>query len=51
MTEKRLKATHQGVLKIGDRELLCAVLKDGTRIISQTAILKALYQKILEMQE
>ena len=36
-----LKATHQGVLKIGDRELICAVLDDGTRIISKSAIFRA----------
>lgn len=38
---KILKATHQGPLKIGDKELLCAVLEDGTRIISRTAIFRA----------
>lgn len=36
-----LKATHQGKIKIGDSELLCAVLEDGTRILSSTAIFKA----------
>jgi hypothetical protein len=41
MEEKILKATHKGKLKIGDRELLCAVLEDGTRIISSKAIFQA----------
>lgn len=41
MTNKLLKATHEGKLKIGEIELNCAVLEDGTRIISQSAIYKA----------
>jgi hypothetical protein len=36
-----LKAKYQGQLKIGEKELLCAVLEDGTRIISRNAIFKA----------
>ena len=36
-----LKATHQGILKIGEREMPCAVLDDGTRIISRNAIFRA----------
>jgi hypothetical protein len=35
------KATHQGVLKIGDQEIACAVLDDGTRVISRNAIFRA----------
>jgi hypothetical protein len=35
------KATHQGILKIGEREMPCAVLDDGTRIISRNAIFRA----------
>jgi hypothetical protein len=35
------RATHEGVLKIGDLEIECSVLKDGTRLISQTSMLKA----------
>jgi len=35
------KATHQGILKIGDKEIPCAVLDDGTRVISRNAIFKA----------
>ncbi len=38
---KILKATHQGPLNIADRELMCAVLEDGTRVISRTAIFRA----------
>ncbi len=35
---KLLKATHEGQLKILDKILPCAVLEDGTRIISSSAI-------------
>lgn len=41
MEEKLLKATHQGKVLIGEKELNCAVLEDGTRILSRTAIFKA----------
>lgn len=41
MDEKILKATHFGTLKIGEKELSCAVLEDGSRILSSTAIFKA----------
>lgn len=36
-----LKATHFGKITIGDKELTCAVLEDGTRILSSTAMFKA----------
>lgn len=36
------KATHEGVLKIGEISLACAVLEDGTRVLSQTALTKGL---------
>jgi len=36
-----LKASHQGILKIGEREMPCAVLEDGTRVISRNAIFRA----------
>lgn len=39
--DKKLKATHEGKLKIGDVELNVAVLEDGTRIITQSAVFKA----------
>jgi hypothetical protein len=35
------KATHQGVLKIGEKVMPCAVLDNGTRVISRNAIFKA----------
>jgi hypothetical protein len=35
------KATHEGKLTIGDTELPCAVLNDGTRIITYSAVFKA----------
>lgn len=39
--EKLLKATHEGKIVLGENELNCAVLEDGTRIISASAIFKA----------
>jgi len=39
--DELLRATHQGALKIGERELTCAVLENGTRILTSTAIFKA----------
>ncbi len=39
---KKLKATHEGKLKLGDSELDVAVLEDGTRVITQAAVFKAL---------
>jgi hypothetical protein len=38
---KILKAINEGPLKIGDKELNCAVLEDGTRIIQRKAVFKA----------
>jgi P63C domain-containing protein len=35
------KATHEGKIQIGDTELNCAVLEDGTRVISASAIFRA----------
>lgn len=35
------QATHQGVLHIGDLELPCAVLEDGTRVLSERGASKA----------
>jgi len=39
---KILKATHTGDLTIEDRKLSCAVLEDGTRVLSQKAVGAAL---------
>jgi P63C domain len=36
------KATHEGVLRVGEFEIDCAVLEDGTRVISQGAFERAL---------
>lgn len=36
------KATHTGTLKIGDIELPCAVLEDGTRVFTQAGLLEAI---------
>jgi hypothetical protein len=35
-------ATHEGVLAIGDKEIPCFVLEDGTRVLSQAQFLEAL---------
>lgn len=35
------KATHEGILKIGELEIECSVLKDGTRLISQSSMFRA----------
>jgi hypothetical protein len=37
-----LKATHSGVLTIGDVEIQCYVLEDGSRILSTRGIMKSL---------
>ena len=39
--EKLLKATHEGKIKLGENELNVAVLEDGTRVITQSAVFKA----------
>ncbi|MDU2895708.1 MAG: P63C domain-containing protein [Clostridium sp.] len=36
-----LKATHFGIIKIGEKELNCAVLENGSRILSKTAVFTA----------
>jgi len=35
---KKIKATHYGVLEIGSLKIPCAVLEDGTRVLSETGI-------------
>lgn len=39
--ETKLSATHEAILPIGDLNLNVAVLNDGTRVITQSAIFKA----------
>ncbi|WP_207788180.1 P63C domain-containing protein [Flavobacterium lotistagni] len=39
---EKLKATHEGTLNIGGADLEVAVLEDGTRVITQSAVFKAL---------
>jgi len=39
--QKILTATHFGKLHLGEKELTCAVLEDGSRIISRNAVFKA----------
>jgi hypothetical protein len=36
------QATHEGVLTIGDMEIPCAVLEDGTRVLTQSGVMVAL---------
>lgn len=42
MAEKILKATHEGILKIGESSILCAVLEDGSRVLTQTDFMEAI---------
>jgi hypothetical protein len=42
MSETLPKATHAGVLKIGNAEISCYVLEDGERILSTRGIMKSL---------
>jgi hypothetical protein len=41
-SEATLRATHEGVLKIGGIEIPCAVLNNGERVLTQTGFLQAL---------
>jgi hypothetical protein len=45
MNQKLPRATHQGIVKIGDVQIPCAVLDDGTRVIRERSIAKALGKK------
>ncbi len=42
MTEKILKATHEGTLKIGESSILCAVLENDSRVLTQTDFMEAI---------
>ncbi|CAM1333007.1 P63C domain-containing protein [Tenacibaculum aestuariivivum] len=46
MNIKRMKATHEGVLKIGETEIEVAVLENGKRIITLSGIFKALNRPV-----
>lgn len=41
-TRELVHATHTGVLKIGETEIPCAVLEDGTRLLTQYGYFRAL---------
>jgi hypothetical protein len=41
MNKKIIEAPYEGILKLGNNELNCYVLSDGTRLISQSAVFKA----------
>lgn len=36
------KATHEGIIHIGDADISCAVLDDGRRVLSQSSMMRAL---------
>ena len=40
--EKLPKATHTGDLQIGDSKVKCAVLNDGTRVLTRTTFLRSI---------
>jgi len=42
MDTKLRKATHDGTLEIGDIKIPCAVLEDGTRVLTETGITNAI---------
>lgn len=42
LKDKIPKATHEGPLKIGDLVIQCAVLEDGTRVLTQRSVYKAM---------
>lgn len=42
MSDRILKATHSGILEIGDSRIPCYVLEDGERMISTRGVMKAL---------
>lgn len=42
MVEKIPEAKYEGILKIGNSEIPCAVLDDGTRVLTQEEMLEAL---------
>ena len=41
---KAIKATHDGELNIGSAAIACAVLEDGTRVLTQSSFLRAIGQ-------
>src|SRR5687767_9190149 len=41
MTDKLMKATHEGKLPIGEKVLNCAVLQDGTRLLTAKSVFEA----------
>ena len=40
MNEPLMKATHSGILKIGDAEISCYVLENGERVLSTRGMMK-----------
>jgi len=51
MSEKILTATHTGVLPIGDIDLECHVLENGTRIFSAVGLLKAFDLQSIQLDQ
>lgn len=46
MTVKKLKSTHEGILRIGETEIEVAVLENGKRVITLTSVFKALNRPV-----
>jgi hypothetical protein len=42
MAERILRAINEGILDIGGKKIECAVLEDGTRVLSRTGFLRAM---------
>lgn len=40
--DKIVKATHEGVLRIGDFEIPCYNLENGERVLSRIGVIKAI---------
>jgi hypothetical protein len=38
VSENIVRATHEGFIKLGEIEIACAVLEDGTRIITKDGL-------------
>lgn len=49
MSHEIMKATHDGDLKIGAITIPCAVLEDGTRVLTQAGFLKVLGRSVRPM--
>ena len=48
MEKKILKATHEGIMVMGDIKIGCAYLQDGTRVLSQKGVFEAIGRSSLQ---